>query len=71
MCARYFQHRVDSFLRIILKCKESPIKRLKDHFYRIEFQHRESPYIHAMLWRKDAPLVQDVKEVEVDLIYLH
>ena len=32
-----------------------PIGHILDFFYRVEFQQRGSPHIHALFWIKDAP----------------
>lgn len=32
-----------------------PIGEILDFFYRVEFQHKGSPHIHALFWVKDAP----------------
>ena len=45
-CSRYFDHRVQEFLNIILKSNCDPIGKLKGFFYRVEFQQRGSPHIH-------------------------
>ena len=32
-----------------------PIGEIVDFFYRVEFQQRGSPYIHALFWVSNAP----------------
>ena len=54
-CARYFDHRVQQFIKIVLKSRSNPLGDVADFFYRVEFQHRGSPHIHMLLWTKDAP----------------
>ena len=44
-CARYFQHRVDSFLGLVLKTNGSPLGKAIEFFYHVEFQQREAPGI--------------------------
>ena len=39
----------------VLKSNEMPIGEIVDFFYRVEFQQRGSPHIHALFWVKDAP----------------
>lgn len=46
-----FKHRADSFFETILK----PHLKVKDFWYRTEFQHCGSPHIHGLLWLNDAP----------------
>lgn len=65
-CARYFQHRVDSFLKVFLKSNASPLGILKDHFYRIEFKQRGSPHVHGLLWIEDAPRIGENTDKEVE-----
>ncbi|XP_060603886.1 uncharacterized protein LOC132756767 [Ruditapes philippinarum] len=55
-CARYFDFRVQSFIRDVLKHMSNPIGEIKDFFYRVEFQQRGSPHIHMLAWVKNAPL---------------
>ena len=37
-CSRYFDHRVQEFLNTIVKSDCEPIVKLRDFFYRVEFQ---------------------------------
>ena len=54
-CATNFDHMVQLFIRDVLKSDEMPIGEIVDFFYRVEFQQRGSPHIHALFWVKDAP----------------
>ena len=54
-CALYFNNRVKKFFKHILKSPHSPLGKLENFFYCVEFQHRGSPHIHALLWIKNAP----------------
>ena len=54
-CARNFDHMVQLFIKDVLKSNEMPIGEIVDFFYRVEFQQRGSPHIHALFWVKDAP----------------
>lgn len=54
-CARNFEHMVQLFINDILKSDAMPIGEIVDFFYRVEFQQRGSPHIHALFWVKDAP----------------
>ena len=49
-CTRYFDHRVQEFIKIVLKSTHNPIGVIKDYFYRVEFQQRGSPHIHLIAW---------------------
>ena len=55
-CAHYFDFRVQSFIKNILKRKCYPIGETCDFFYRVEFQQRDSPHIHMLVWIKNAQL---------------
>ena len=53
-CARNFEHMVQLFIRDSLKSDEMPIGEIVDFFYRVEFQQRGSPDIHALNWVEEA-----------------
>ena len=54
-CARYFNNRVDTFIRDVIKSPHNPVHDVTDYVYRVEFQHRGSPHIHMLVWTKDGP----------------
>jgi hypothetical protein len=54
-CARFFDHRLQLFIKNVLKHELNPIGKIKDSFIRIEFQQRGSPHAHIMFWVEDAP----------------
>ena len=54
-CARCFQNMVQRFINDFLQSDLTPTGEIKDYFYRVEFQQRGSPHIHALFWIKDAP----------------
>ena len=64
-CVRHFDHRVSKFIEIVLKSPVSPFGDLKDYFYRVEFQQRESPHIHMLAWIENAPKYAENKEEDV------
>ena len=47
-CSRDFDHRVKEFINTVLKSDHNPLGKLKDFFYRVEFQQRGSPHIHMI-----------------------
>ena len=49
-CSRFFDHRVQQFIKIVLKSEFHPIGKVNDYFYRVEFQQRGSPHIHILIW---------------------
>ena len=55
-CARNFEHMVQNLIHNFLKSNEMPLGEIVDFFYRVEFQQRGSPHIHALFWIKDAPV---------------
>lgn len=57
-CARYFYHRVQSFVNNVLKHSSMPIGKMTDFFYRVEFQQRGSPHIHMLIWIENAPIFE-------------
>lgn len=54
-CARNFEHMVQLFIKDVLKSTAMPLGEIADYFYRVEFQQRGSPHIHALFWVKGAP----------------
>ena len=64
-CARYFDHRFQEFMKIVLKGPFNPLGVITDSFYRVEFQQRGSPHIHMALWIEGAPKYADASEEEV------
>lgn len=54
-CSRFFDNRVKQFIKIVLKSEHNPIGRVRDYFYRVEFQQRGSPHIHILIWLQNAP----------------
>ena len=64
-CSRYFDHRVHEFLNTVLKSNCEPIGKVKDYFYRVEFQQRGSPHIHMLVWVENAPTLDTNSEDEI------
>ena len=64
-CSRYFDHRVQEFLNTILRSDCEPIGKLRDFFYRVEFQQRGSPHIHMLVWIENAPTLEKNSEEEI------
>ena len=54
-CARNFEQMFRTLLNKFLRSELMPISEIHDFFYRVEFQQRGSPHIHALFWVKDAP----------------
>ena len=49
-CARYFEHRIQTFIANVLKDASVPIGDIADYFYRVEFQQRGSPHVHMLVY---------------------
>ncbi|GMF66045.1 unnamed protein product [Phytophthora lilii] len=62
IAARHFNRRFNALFKHILCGKAQPLGQITDYFWRVEFQHRGSPHIHALLWVKDAPDVLKLSE---------
>ena len=68
-CSRFFDYRVQQFMKIVLKSEHNPIGKITDYFYRVEFQQRGSPHIHILIWIENAPTYkQDSNEDIVNYI---
>lgn len=65
-CARFFDHKSQSFLASVLKSKMNPIGQIQDYFYRVEFQQRGSPHVHMLVWIKDAPVYNGTNQNKVE-----
>ena len=57
--ARLFDRRFHLFLKDIILSDANPIGKVKDYFYRVEFQLRGSPHTHCLFWIEDAPVLND------------
>ena len=69
-CARFFNNHINKFFKHFLKSPFSPFGHLEDSFYRVEFQHRGSPHIHALLWIQNT-LKFDVSTDEEVCVYIN
>ena len=64
-CSRFFDNRVQQFIKIVLKSEHIPIGKIRDYFYRVEFQQRGSPHIHILIWIENAPCYKIASDEEV------
>ena len=63
-CARHFDFQVQQFIFKFLLSDCTPLGKIEDWCYRVEFQQRGSPHIHMLLWIEGAPKFgQDSDEV--------
>ena len=65
--ARFFDHRLQKFLKDVVGNELHPIGLIKDSFVRIEFQQRGSPHAHIMFWVQDAPNLDENSPEEISL----
>ena len=63
-CSRYFEHRVQEFLNTVLKSDCELIGKVKDYFYRVEFQQRGSPHIYMLVWIENTLTLEKNSEEE-------
>ena len=71
-CSRFFDYRVQQFIKIVLKSDFHPIGKITDYFNRVEFQQRGSPHIHILTWIENAPVYnKDLNEKVVEYIDKH
>ncbi|XP_042601481.1 uncharacterized protein LOC122140744 [Cyprinus carpio] len=63
--ARMFDFRWHCFLREVLMSSSHPIGKIKDYFYRVEFQQRGSPHVHCLFWIENAPIIDKNTDEEV------
>ena len=64
-CARHFDYQFNTFLKEFLFSDIGPLGKIKDWFYRVEYQQRGSPHIHMLIWLENAPVFGVDKDEEV------
>ena len=64
-CVRYFHHRVQKFMQLIVLGPHSPFGEITDFFFRVEFQKRGSPHIHGFLWKNGAPNIHTASNDDI------
>ena len=60
-----FYHRVDLFFKLILLGPAEPLGKIKDYFYRIEFQARGAPHLHCLFWVENTPRLDTHSHAEI------
>ena len=60
--AYFFQKRAELFL---FKCFNQKFK-VKDYWWRIEFQHRGSPHVHGLFWFENAPSILNLTSQDTE-----
>ena len=55
VAAAMFDKRAHHLIKDLIRSDAQPLGEIVDYFYRIEFQQRGWPHIHALFWVKDAP----------------
>lgn len=61
--AYFFQQRAEAFIKQVL----IPKFKIKDYWYRTEFQHRGSPHIHGLFWLENAPSLKLSTQISEDM----
>jgi len=56
MCARHFDYQFNHFLEHFLLSGATPLGKITDWFYRVEYQQGGSAHIHMLIWLEDAPV---------------
>ena len=64
-CARHFQYLTHIFFNNILTTSASPIGKVVDYYYRVEFQNRGSPHLHCLFWVENSPIYDEAPEENV------
>lgn len=64
LTAYYFQKRAGIFITKIMR----KFFKVKDYWYRFEWQWRGSPHVHGLLWLENAPNIDDVESLNEDQI---
>ena len=64
-CARHFDYQFNTFLKQSLMTDVAPLGKIKDWFYRVEYQQRGSPHIHVLIWLENAPVFGVDKDEDV------
>ncbi|XP_038063129.1 uncharacterized protein LOC119733831 [Patiria miniata] len=63
--ARMFDRRFHTFLKDVILSPANPVGKVKDYFYRVEFQQRGSPHTHCLFWIENAPRIEVDTDDEV------
>jgi hypothetical protein len=64
-CARHFDYQFNTFLKEFLRSELAPLGKIKDWFYMVEYQQRDSPHIHMLIWLENAPVFGVDKDEDV------
>ena len=66
--ARMFDKRFHVFLQDVILGPNESIGKIKDYFYRVEFQQRGSPHVHCLFWVENAPTLDQHGEETVKYV---
>lgn len=56
ICVRHFDCQSNIFLEQSLRSDMALLTKIKDWFFRVEYQQRGSPHIHMLIWLEGAPV---------------
>ena len=67
--AKHFQYRVETFFTEVPLSKGEPIGKIVYYALCVEFQMRDSPHLHALIWSEACPkLTSETKEAYIEYI---
>ena len=64
-CARHFDFQFNTFMKKFLLNEIAPLGKIRDWFYRVEYQQRGSPHVHMLIWLEDVPVFGVDKDQDV------
>ena len=64
-CARHFDFQFNTFLKDVLMSELALLGKIKDWFYRVEYQQRGSPHSHMLVWLDNAPVFGVDKDEDI------
>ena len=67
--AEHFEFKYQKFLKDAIMSNAHPIDSVSNYFYRVEFQKRGSPHIHALFWEDGALENGSSKEEHLRVFY--
>ena len=68
LVSRHFDHRLKAFFRDIL-IQSSTLGKVKDYFYRCEFQQRGSAHAHTLIWLEDGPDMKTAEKADIEAFF--
>jgi len=61
----HFHSKWNAIFNKLIRSKEQPIfGKVEDYVYRIEYQSRGAPHVHAILWIENAPIIGKTQQAK-------